>query len=254
VTKPPSTTYFGTKKFFRGLHVLNLDKKSYDIVILAPPTQTWIRLDGQNGPPFEIIAVHEKYKHLLSENAKNKTKPIIYTFTTLNNFEDLIVLAGPLVAPGGHLVAMANTVSLDKYNFLDQMKIGFERLNKKMQKDIKEYRCIKKRQQLRIRGFTKKERKAILLQTDFEPTTEEIKTMYNFEKVDEWGPPEDFTIKSNIEQDMHSHYVFVFERKPLPPKIKKEKMEQQKIKELLKKAMAPDIFHPKKKKKRKKGH
>jgi len=77
--------------------------------------------------------------------------------------------------------------------------------------------------------------------------------MYNFEKVDEWGPPEDFTIKSNIEQDMHSHYVFVFERKPLPPKIKKEKMEQQKIKELLKKAMAPDIFHPKKKKKEKKG-
>jgi len=181
---------FFRKDVFSALVSLYTQGKQYEVVLLDPPTISRVKVKhaaSQSSTPTYVPSL----------SAQSKTH-----FSSLDNYNDLVALATPLVAPGGFLICFVNTHSLDKERWRASINEGLESIIPKMKMKHQEERLNYVRGYLRRRGVKVKYRNSILAKVkDVCPSESVIREHYSFSLVDQWYQDKrDFTILEGDEE------------------------------------------------------
>lgn len=193
---------------FTTLHKFNKERKQFDAILLDPPT---------------VSHVKQKKTHRT------------FTFSTNENYADLVALSLPLVKPGGYLFAFVNTHSIDKEKWRDQINKSIDYVVKEKVKSREESNFNQIRKTLRKMGVKKKIRQRLLKKIDFSIPEELVRQQYTFEEIEYLTQDIDFPY---IEETSLGHYLhgLVFQRKISDVKIQTPPLPK----------ITDDMLHPKK--------
>lgn len=179
---------------FTSLVKFNEEQKEFDGILLDPPTISHVK--------------HKGGRKL--------------TFSTNDNYSDLIALAASLVKPGGYIFAFVNTHSIEKGKWEEDIYEGIEHMRKTKFETLKTMRLEEIRKKLRKVGVKKKIRDRLLEKMNFEVPIDVVYDNYAFEKIEYLGQDIDFPYRS----EDHGKYLhgIVLRRKlatiPItPPKM-----------------------------------
>ncbi|XP_049850733.1 putative ribosomal RNA large subunit methyltransferase YwbD [Schistocerca gregaria] len=180
---------------FQALVKLNREKRSFNLIVLDPPTVSHVRLrTGQ------------------------KT-----VFSTSENYSDLIALAAPLTATNGYLVAFVNTHKLDKERWQSAIQEGLVAARQKVKTELEEEMHTNMRHTMRKRGVKVKYRQRALKRIKFEINSRDMENMFKFEWIDYWT--QDARDFPWIEDQLKYLHGIVLKRiTPFDVKIKPPKM------------------------------
>lgn len=178
---------FIKKDVFSALVGLNNQERQFDVILLDPPTISRVKVRN----PSSGAAASPLASYVPSLSAQSKTH-----FSAMENYNDLVALASPLVAPGGYLVCFVNTHSLDKEKWRSSISEGLESIIPRIKEQIGQDRMSQVRAYLRKRGVKVKYRNSIIAkQRDINPPEDFVRDHYGFEIVDEWfQDTSDFTV------------------------------------------------------------
>jgi hypothetical protein len=117
------------------------------------------------------------------------------------------------VKHGGYLITFINnTLAVDKYKWRNQVLKGFNSILTKMKPEMERENFENVRKQLRkVNGLRKKARDKLLKGMDFTVNEEEVKEMWHFKPIAEWGQSLDFRVREN-DQEARQIYGIVWQR------------------------------------------
>lgn len=193
---------------FTTLHKFNKERKQFDAILLDPPTVSHV---------------------------KQKKTRRTFTFSTNENYADLVALSLPLVKPGGYLFAFVNTHSIDKEKWRNQINRSIEYVIKEKVKSREESNFNQIRKTLRKMGVRKKIRQRLLKKIDFTIPEDLVRQQYTFEEIEYLTQDIDFPY---IQETSLGHYLhgLVFQRKISDVKIQTPPLPK----------ITDDMLHPKK--------
>lgn len=136
-----------------------------------------------------------------------------FVFSSRDHYDDLITISAPLLKPGGYLITFINnTLAIDKYKWRNQVLKGFDSVLTKMKPEMERENFENTRKQLRkVNGLRKKARDKLLKGMDFTVTEDEVKKMWTFKPIAEWGQSPDFRVREN-DQEARQIYGIVWQR------------------------------------------
>lgn len=189
----PANHRFQKKDPFASMSALDNTGAQFDLVVLDPPSVSRVRRpDGK-----------------------------LFTFSTTTNYDELVSLAAPLVAPGGYLVTLMSTRSLDTAKWEKMIQQGMASIVDRKKEFYEFSKFADERKRLRKRNDLRKKPRDRMLQkmaTDgkFEISREDVEKMFSFEKVDQWGQTPDFGWQPSDSFGQYLHGL-VWKRSPYLP-------------------------------------
>jgi 23S rRNA (cytosine1962-C5)-methyltransferase len=205
---------FIKKDVFSALVGFFSQQRQFDVILLDPPTISRVKVRNPSTPSS---SGGQMASYIPSLTAQSKTH-----FSAMDNYNDLVALAAPLVAPGGYLVCFVNTHSLDQEKWRHSIEQGLESIIPRIRNQLGEERMNQVRAYLRKRGVKVKHRKPILAKLpDAFPSDDLIRDHFGFQIVDEWL--QDTSDFRALEGDKHGQYLhgLVLKRnrfsQPIPP-------------------------------------